>query len=112
MVSWKIVPYAVFKDDEGNYVQDPLMFQYDRNNLTNWYYEKQFLELQKGYTTFNTIFNAKLKLPFGITYTFNAAPRLQYFHDRYFMSAERPNSKPTDRGVNREQAKRFRLVFE
>ena len=100
-------PYAVFKDDEGNYVQDPLMFQYDRNNLTNWYYEKQFLELQKGYTTFNTIFNAKLKLPFGITYTFNAAPRLQYFHDRYFMSAERPNSKPTDRGVNREQAKRF-----
>ena len=69
-------PYAVFKDDEGNYVQDPLMFQYDRNNLTNWYYEKQFLELQKGYTTFNTIFNAKLKLPFGITYTFNAAPRL------------------------------------
>ena len=23
------------------------------------------------------------------------------------MSAERPNSKPTDRGVNREQAKRF-----
>lgn len=105
-------PYAVFKDEEGNYVQDPLMFQYDRNNLTNWYYEKQYLELQKGYTIFNTIFNAKLKLPFGITYTFNAAPRFQYFHDRYFMSAERPNSKPTDRGVNREQAKRFDWSLE
>ena len=41
-------PYAVFKDDEGNYVQDPLMFQYDRNNLTNWYYEKQFFGIAKG----------------------------------------------------------------
>lgn len=55
----------------------------------------------------NTIFNAKVKLPFNITYQFNIAPRFQFFYDRYFTSAERPNSNPNDRGTNREQAKRF-----
>ena len=48
-----------------------------------------------------------MKLPFGITYQFNAAPRFQFFYDRYFMSAELPGSNPNDRGANREQAKRF-----
>ena len=100
-------PYAMLKDENGNYTQDPLMYQYDRANETNWYFEKQYIQLEKGYTTLNTIFNAKVKLPFNITYQFNIAPRFQFFYDRYFTSAERPNSNPNDRGTNREQAKRF-----
>ena len=55
----------------------------------------------------NTIFNAKVTLPFGFTYSFNIAPRFQWFYDRYFMSAELPNSKPADRGVNRKSSKSF-----
>ena len=100
-------PYAMLKDENGNYTQDPLMYQYDRANEKNWYFEKQYIQLEKGYTTLNTIFNAKVKLPFNITYQFNIAPRFQFFYDRYFTSAERPNSNPNDRGTNREQAKRF-----
>ena len=88
----------IFHDDQH---------QYDRANEKNWYFEKQYIQLEKGYTTLNTIFNAKVKLPFNITYQFNIAPRFQFFYDRYFTSAERPNSNPNDRGTNREQAKRF-----
>ena len=44
-------PYAMLKDENGNYTQDPLMYQYDRANETNWYFEKQYIQLEKGYTT-------------------------------------------------------------
>ena len=57
----------------------PLMYQYDRANETNWYFEKQYIQLEKGYTTLNTIFNAKVKLPFNITYQFNIAPPFSIF---------------------------------
>lgn len=55
----------------------------------------------------NSIFNAKVKLPFGITYQFNVAPRYQFFYERYFMSADLPGSNPNNRGADREHAKRF-----
>lgn len=99
-------PYADYKDADGNLVQYPLDGSYSQRGY-NYEFQKQYLELEKGYTTFNTVFDAKLKLPFGITYTFNIAPRFQWFYDRYFMSADLPGSVATDRGVNREQAKRF-----
>jgi TonB-linked SusC/RagA family outer membrane protein len=73
----------------------------------NYDFDKQYLELEKGYTVLNTILNAKVKLPFNITYSFNASPRYQWFYDRYFMSAALPESLPVNRGVNREHAKRF-----
>ena len=62
---------------------------------------------EKGYTVLNSIFNAKVKLPFGITYQFNVAPRYQFFYERYFMSADLPGSNPNNRGADREHAKRF-----
>lgn len=99
-------PYADYKDADGNLVQYPLDGSYSQRGY-NYEFQKQYLEQEKGYTTFNTVFDAKLKLPFGITYTFNIAPRFQWFYDRYFMSADLPGSVATDRGVNREQAKRF-----
>ncbi len=98
--------FADWKDADGNYVQYPLDGSYSQRGY-NYDFQRQYLDLEKGYTTFNTIFDAKVRLPFNITYTFNISPRFQFFYDRYFMSADLPGSVPSDRGVNREQAKRF-----
>ncbi len=94
-------PFATFKNEDGSYCQYPFNGN-PTNGGYNYYFERQYLDLDKGYTVLNTIFNAQVNLPFNITYRFNIAPRLQWFHDRYFMSAELPNSNPVTRGVNRE----------
>ncbi|HEX3007104.1 MAG TPA: SusC/RagA family TonB-linked outer membrane protein [Bacteroidales bacterium] len=99
-------PYADYADANGNPVQYPLSADYSQRGY-NYDFQKQFLELEKGYTVLNSILNTKLILPFNITYSFNASPRYQFFYDRYFMSADLPGSDPASRGANREQAKRF-----
>ena len=99
-------PYADYKDEDGNFVQYPLDGSYSQRGY-NFEFQKQYLKLEKGYTVFNSILNAKVTLPYNITYTFNASPRFQYFYDRYFMSADLPGSDPATRGANREQSKRF-----
>ncbi len=99
-------PYADFADEYGNPVQFPLSGEYSQRGY-NWHFQRQYLELEKGYTVLNTIVNARIKLPFNITYSFNASPRWQFFYDRYFMSARLPGSDPASRGANREQAKRL-----
>lgn len=73
----------------------------------NYDFNRQYMDLDKGYTVFNTIFTTKVKLPFNITYAFNAAPRYQFFYDRYFESSKHPDWVSTNGLVNREQAKRF-----
>ena len=73
----------------------------------NYDYDRQFRDLEKGYTVLNSIFSAKVSLPFNITYSFNAAPRYQWFYDRWFESSEHPDWSALDHGVNREQSKRF-----
>ncbi|HZL09767.1 MAG TPA: SusC/RagA family TonB-linked outer membrane protein [Prolixibacteraceae bacterium] len=98
-------PWANRYDEDGNLVQYPLPSYSMKGNAADFY--ARYQELEKGYTVFNTQFNAKVKLPFNITYQFNAAPRYQFFYDRYFSSQELPDSNPKDRGVNREQSKRF-----
>src|SRR5690606_27652149 len=99
-------PYADYADEMGNPLQFPLSSEFSQRGY-NYDFQRQYLELEKGYTVFNTILQAKVKLPFNITYAFNAAPRYQFFYDRYFMSADLPGSDPKTRGANREQAKRF-----
>jgi TonB-linked SusC/RagA family outer membrane protein len=99
-------PFADYADETGNPIQFPLSAEYSQRGY-NFDFQKQYLELEKGYTVFNTILNAKIKLPFNINYSFNASPRYQYFYDRYFMSADLPGSDPATRGANREQVKRF-----
>lgn len=99
-------PYADYSDAQGNPLQYPLSSEYSQRGY-NYDFQRKYLELEKGYTVFNTIVNAKIILPYNITYTFNATPRLQFFYDRYFMSADLPGSDPKSRGANREQAKRF-----
>lgn len=103
-------PYADYADAAGNPLQYPLSSEYSQRGY-NYDFEKQYLDLEKGYTVLNTILNAKIKLPYNITYSFNATPRYQFFYDRYFMSAELPGSDPATRGANREQAKRFDWAF-
>lgn len=99
-------PYALRYDADGNELQYPRSGN-PTNGGYNFHFIDQYDELEKGYTVLNTIFNAKLTLPFGFTYQFNVAPRYQWFYDRYFMSSELPDSTPADRGVNRCSSRSF-----
>ncbi|MEJ2880675.1 SusC/RagA family TonB-linked outer membrane protein [Pedobacter sp. GR22-6] len=99
-------PYADYTDASGNALQFPLSSEYSQRGY-NYAFDRQYLDLEKGFTVLNTILNAKVKLPFNITYSFNASPRYQFFYDRYFMSSRLPGSNPAARGVNREQSKRM-----
>ncbi|TCC87308.1 SusC/RagA family TonB-linked outer membrane protein [Pedobacter frigiditerrae] len=100
-------PFANYKDANGNLVVHPMGDNMVNNYGYNYDFNRLYLDLDKGYTVLNTILNAKVKLPFGINYSFNASPRYQYFHDRYWESASHPDWKGTNGLVNREQAKRF-----
>ena len=99
-------PYADYADEAGSPLQYPLGSEFSQRGY-NYDFQKQYLELEKGYTVLNSILNTKITLPLGITYSFNASPRYQFFYDRYFMSADLPGSDPATRGANREQAKRL-----
>ena len=99
-------PYALRFDADGNELQYPRTGN-PTNGGYNYHFQQKYIDLEKGYTVLNTIFNAKITLPFGFTYQFNIAPRYQWFYDRYWMSAELPNSTPADRGVNRNSSKTF-----
>lgn len=99
-------PYASMYTEDGGYQQYPMTGQ-ATNGGYNYYLDRQYYDLEKGYTVLNTIFNTKITLPLGFTYHFNIAPRYQWFYDRYFMSASLPNSSAADRGVNRSHSKNF-----
>lgn len=101
----RLSPYATHHDSLGIAVREPMGST--QGYHYNYDYNRQFKDLDKGYMILNSIFNAKVKLPFNITYSFNAAPRYQYFHDRYFESSKNPDWKATGGLVNREQTKRF-----
>ena len=99
-------PYASRYDADGNEMQYPRTGN-PTNGGYNYHFQQKYIELEKGYTVLNTIFNAKVTLPYGFTYQFNIAPRFQWFYDRYWMSAELPDSKAADRGSNRNTSKTF-----
>jgi len=99
-------PYALPTDDDGNYLQYPFSGN-ATNGGYNYWFERQYLDLEKGYTVLNTIFNATVKLPFGFKYQFNISPRYQWYHNRYYMSSSLPNSDASSRGVDRDEAKYF-----
>lgn len=52
-------PYASMYDNNGNYEQYP-MSGLPTNGGYNYYFDRQYYDLEKGYTVLNTIFNAKL----------------------------------------------------
>lgn len=100
-------PFASYKDASGNLVVNPMGDSFVANRGYNYDFDLNYRDLDKGYTTLNTILTAKVKLPFNITYSFNGAPRYQFFHDRYWESASHPNWKGTNGLVNREATERF-----
>ena len=99
-------PYGIYFNEDGSLAQFP---HGATNRLgTNFDFERQYMELDRGFAVFNTIFTAKVKLPLGITYSFNAQPRFQFFHDYYWESAAHPTWATSHRGlVNRENSRRF-----
>ncbi len=100
-------PFANYRDENGDLTAHPMGDLLAANYGYNYDFDRQYLDLEKGFTVLNSIFTAKVKLPFNITYSFNAAPRYQLFYDRYFNSSEHPDWVATQTGVNREQTKRF-----
>lgn len=101
----RLSPYASYRNSDGTLAHRPMGAS--QNYAWNYDFNRQYIDLEKGYQVLNTIFTAKIKLPFNITYSFNAAPRYQYFYDRYFESAANPDWVSIGGLVNREQAKRF-----
>ncbi|MBP5346678.1 MAG: TonB-dependent receptor [Bacteroidales bacterium] len=99
-------PFAPIRDEDGKYIQYPMNYT-PTNGGYNYGFERQYLDLDKGYTVLNAIFNARLTLPFGFSYNFNVAPRMQWFHDYYFISAEKPNANPSDCGANRNSSHNY-----
>lgn len=69
-------PYSDYTNEDGSLVQYPMGSTVKRGY--NYEFDRQYLDLDKGYTVLNTIFNAKVKLPFNITYDFNIAPRYEF----------------------------------
>lgn len=99
-------PYSTYADSTGKPIAHPMGDGAPHRGY-NFDFDRQYMDLEKGYTVLNSILTAKVKLPFNINYSFNASPRYQYYYDRYFESADHPDWLPIDRGANREQAKRF-----
>lgn len=100
-------PFASYKDANGNLLVHPMGDNMVNNYGYNYDFDRQYRDLDKGYTIFNTILTTKVKLPFNITYAFNFSPRYQFFHDRYWESASHPDWKGTNGLVNREQTQRL-----
>jgi TonB-linked SusC/RagA family outer membrane protein len=100
-------PYGSYTDGNGNLVVHPMGDLMVNNFGYNYDFDRSYRDLDKAYTIFNTILTAKVKLPFNINYSFNASPRYQFFHDRYWESASHPDWKGTNGLVNREQTQRF-----
>ncbi len=97
-------PYANFTDENGDYVRQPMG---PTIGGYNYYYDRQFIDYESGYTVLNSIFNAKVTLPFGITYSFNASPRYQFYYNRYFQSSQHEGWVAANIGVDRDSSKNF-----
>lgn len=100
-------PYANYQDSTGKLMVHPMGDNMVNNFGYNYDFNRQYMDLNKGYTVFNAILTTKVKLPFNITYSFNASPRFQHFRDRYWESASHPDWGGTNGLVNREQTQRF-----
>ena len=100
-------PFASYKDEDGNLEIHPMGDEMTASKGYNFDFNKQYMKLERGYTVLNTIFSAKVKLPFNIKYSFNVSPRYQWYYNRYFESAENPDWLPINHGVDRNWAKRF-----
>jgi TonB-linked SusC/RagA family outer membrane protein len=97
-------PFATYKNDEGELELFPMGTEAG-NKGWNYDFDQQYFERESGVTVLNSILNAKMTLPFGITYSFNASPRYQWFYYRDFSSSEHPNRAAGS--AKRNSSKRF-----
>ena len=65
-------PFANYCDADGNLAVHPMGEKNTYNMGYNYDFNHQYEQLEKGYYVLNSIFTAKLKLPFYINYSFNA----------------------------------------
>jgi TonB-linked SusC/RagA family outer membrane protein len=101
-------PYAAYRNEAtGDLLANPMGRAMVNNFGYNYDFDRQYRDLDKGFTVFNAILTTKVRLPFNITYSFNASPRFQHFRDRYWESANHPDWRTTNGLVNREQTQRF-----
>ncbi|MBO9563887.1 MAG: SusC/RagA family TonB-linked outer membrane protein [Niastella sp.] len=105
--SLRNAPFAQYLNADGKLAVHPMGDLMVNNLGYNYDFDKQYLSLQKGYTVLNAIVNARVKLPFGITYSFNASPRYQQFRDRYHESSQHPDWRTNNGLINREQTQRY-----
>lgn len=97
-------PFAQYKDEEGK------LERYPMGNIAgevgfNHDWRQQWETKEAGYTVLNSIFTAKLHLPFGIQYAFNIAPRYQWYYSRTAHSSEDPSVETGS--ATRSNGKRF-----
>jgi TonB-linked SusC/RagA family outer membrane protein len=95
-------PFASYEDDNG-------LVQYPNGATApaswrgmNFDVRRQYQKQDAGYTILNTILSAKVKLPFGISYSFNAAPRYQWYHNYFWASSQNPDWVSTNGYVKRQ----------
>lgn len=98
-------PFSNHTNADGSYTQYPHGETVKQGS--NWDFWRQYRDKENGVTVLNTIFNAKVKLPFNVTYQFNIAPRYSWYYNRYFSSASEPGVSAKDRGVDRNWNKHF-----
>ena len=96
-------PFGNYRDENGNLAVYPMGVR----KGYNYDYNRQYEELERGTTVLNSIFTAKIKLPFNINYSFNASPRFSWYYNRYFQSAEHADWKPENVGANRDDSRSF-----
>ena len=99
-------PFSLHHDEDGNLIAHPMRDAGYAQGY-NSDFDRQYIDMERGYTVLNTIFNTKIKLPFNVTYSFNASPRYQWYYNRYFESSKHPDWVATNGLVNREQSKHF-----
>ena len=97
-------PFAQYRDENGELERFPM------GNVAgeagyNHDWRRQWETKEGGYTVLNTIFTAKVKLPFGFQYSFNVAPRYQFYYNRYAHSSEDPSVETGS--ASRSNGKRF-----
>ena len=85
-------PYSNYQNEDGSLTQYPAGTGV-RLSHTNFDWLKQYRDnIDRGYVVLNAIFNAKVKLPFGFSYTFNASPRYQWYHSYTWNSSAEPDT--------------------
>ena len=73
-------PYGNHTLADGSYAQYPHGDNVKQGS--NWDFNRQYWDKESGVTVLRSIFNAKVTLPFNITYQFNIAPSYSWYYNR------------------------------